>query len=134
MFYTNKRLFNGSLSPNWQANLADFKDICAHWNVPDRDKVLFSRYSLSDISDARKCFDNMMKESKTANQIMAWRQLCEMFSSRYDSFAKQNEISKRLMTLKMEDERDDEGYDYVPHVRPTSRIDQSCLNGKNKGS
>lgn len=47
-----------------------------------------------------------------------------MFSSRYDSIAKQTEISNRLMTIKMNDVKEEENDNYAASKKFTTRNEQ----------
>lgn len=55
-----------------------------------------------------------------------------MFTNRYYSVTKQNEISNQLLTLKMSDVRDDDDDDYAALDKLKSRIDQLASIGRPK--
>lgn len=61
------------------------------------------RYSLAHDADACEYYDSIISTAKKCDMQNMWKQLCELFASRFSSVTKKTEISACLESLMLED-------------------------------
>lgn len=123
-YYTKERAFKGTFESNWPNRLANYIKNCKHWDVPNNEKVFFSRYSLAENCNARHYYDILLKSAGDKTAPLSRKIVCESFATRFASITKQTEISSSLDVIRFEDVRSEEDDDYMALEKVTPKIDQ----------
>lgn len=72
-YYTKEQNFHPSFESNWESHNVDYQQNCTHWDVPEKDKVIFFRYSLVHESDERQYYDLKILNSKENGAELKWK-------------------------------------------------------------